>query len=225
MATVLEARNALNDLTRYGSQNFSDTQRDYALRWAAEKTAKVTGLLRIIGMITTANNDRIITHSLTRFQPGRRFAPAYISTSGTYTRLNAVALGDIQAKLDESTTTGVPKLISFYSQTQCMIYPIADGIYDIEVPYEQTAVSWTYGDAGATNLGLPDHIVFGGMLWGAKAYLMSGLDDGRTEEQLAEKRFMEFLEEVRDADIDLAPSTQPRSVEYDQNYIPLPGGA
>lgn len=220
--TVAQARTALNLLMRYGNQNFTDTQRDYAIFWAMAQATRATGILRTIGTITTADDDAILTHSLTRFEPGRRYAPAYIAGTD-YARVTARAYGDIQAALDASTTKGKPEMIAFVTATQAAIYPIADAEYSIMVPYEQTAQTWTYGDAGATTLELPDHIVLGGMLFGAKAYLMSGLEDGRAEEDRATARFNAWLEEIADADIDLAPTTQPRQAQYGQTYTPLPG--
>ena len=223
MPTVAEARSALDDLIRYGSDNFSAAQRDYAIQWALEETAKATGLLRTIGSISVSLNDRIITHGLTRFLPGRRYAPMYISTADAYTRVEARHLGDIQKALDASTTTGTPDMLYFISTTQCMIYPIADGSYTIEVPYEQTAPTWTYGDAGATSLEMPDAIVYGGMLWGAKMYLMSGVDNARAEEDKAEARWLAFLKRVTDTDTDLAIATHPRSTMPGEAQKPTPG--
>ena len=218
MATVADAREALDDLIRFGQQAFSDAQRDRAIRYALEKTVRATGLLRTIGSISVVADDRIITHGLTRFLPGRRYSSMYTDGTDGYRRVTARDLSDLQALLDQSTTPGRPEMISFISTTQCMIYPIADASYTIEVPYEQTAPTWAFGSAPTTELVLPDALIYGGMLWGAKHLLLSGVPSARAEATEAKVFFEEFLDEHTDTDIDLAPTIRSDTALDEQSH-------
>lgn len=222
MATVAEARTALNAMMNYGSGNFSNAERDFAIRYALERAAKKTGMLRTIGSITVIANDRIITHSLTRFLPARRYAACYTSSADGFRRVTSRDLADVQAALDLSTTTGRPEMISFYAKNKCMIYPISDGSYTIEVPYEQTAPTWTFGSGDATDLEFEDSMIYGGILWGAKHYLLSGITDAQAEANQALAMFERFLRENEDANIDLAPTTNPYYATFGQSHTPSP---
>lgn len=225
MATVTDARNAVKSMARYGSADFDETEIDVALRWAIERTAKETGLLRTIGTISVVANDITITHGLTRFLPGRRFAPCYTSSSDGYRRIVSVDLADIQAHYDQSTSTNRPEMINFFTATQCMIYPQADATYTINVPYEQTSPTWTLGTPGeSTDLGLPDSIVYGGMLWGAKFMLLSGFDNAAREARDAQTMFEQFLIDNKDAGIDLSPTLNPYFALHNQSYIGFESG-
>lgn len=226
MATLKDARTALDKMLRYGSDNFDDTERDIAIRWALIQIVRESGILRTLGSITVAENDRIITHGLERFLPGRRFAAAYTDADDGFRRVTARDFAEIQGLLDESEATGRPEMINFFSNTQCIIYPISDGDYTIKVPYEQTAPDWTLGTASPADvdLAIPDDYVYGGMLWGAKHLMLDGVDNARREAAGALEKFNAFLEEHVNADIDLAPTTQPDPALYDQTYTPRPAG-
>lgn len=190
-----EARNLLRDSVLHigDAGTFTDEKLDRAIKVAGYRFLRETRASAASTniTITSATEAVNIRTTITDFE-----VHWFIRARILYKEVKYAPIQTIEQYYAESTPTGQPTLIGFYSNTSAIVYPQPAAGYTMVLNHLQDLVSWTPGVSVQTTLNIPDEYAYDVIWHGARAYLTLGLV-GHGEAQPAMEEFKAVIESAK----------------------------